>query len=117
MSTRTRRRRSGSTPPTSAVTTRRSGVAATNDADALIALAPDACSYSPIWPSVDELSRLLEAGINVCSTSAFITGSAIPPADLDRLRAAAVRGNSTLFGTGINPGFANLFGLVERADL
>jgi hypothetical protein len=92
---------------------RPSGVAATNDAGALIALAPDACSYNPIWPSVDELTRLLEAGVNVCSTSAFISGSAIPPADLDRLRVAAERGRSTLFGTGVNPGFANLFGLVS----
>jgi 4-hydroxy-tetrahydrodipicolinate reductase len=89
------------------------GIAATADADALIALHPDACSYNPIWPSVDELTRLLEAGINVCSTSAFITGSAIPKSDLDRLRTAAERGNATLFGTGINPGFANLFGLVS----
>ena len=40
---------------------------------------PDACSYNPMWPSVDELTRLLEAGVNVCSTSAFITGSGGPP--------------------------------------
>src|SRR5262249_21347204 len=89
------------------------GVAATADVAALLALRPDACSYNPIWPSVDELTRLLEAGINVCSTSAFITGGAWPPADLERLRAAAERGNATLFGTGVNPGFANLFALVS----
>ncbi len=89
-----------------------SGITATSDADALIALAPDACCYNPIWPSIDELIRLLEAGINVCSTSAFIDGSAIPAPDLERLRAAAEKGNATLFGTGINPGFANFFALV-----
>jgi 4-hydroxy-tetrahydrodipicolinate reductase len=90
-----------------------SGITATADARALLALHPDACSYNPMWPSVDELTRLLEAGVNVCSTSAFITGSAWAAADLDRLRAAAERGNATLFGTGINPGFANLLGLVS----
>ena len=44
------------------------GVTATDDIDALIALRPDACCYNPLWPSIDELVRLLEAGINVCST-------------------------------------------------
>jgi 4-hydroxy-tetrahydrodipicolinate reductase len=89
------------------------GITATGDADSLIALRPDACSYNPVWPSVDELTRLLEAGINVCSTAAFIDGSAFPAPDLVRLRAAAQWGKATLFGTGVNPGFANLFGLVS----
>jgi 4-hydroxy-tetrahydrodipicolinate reductase len=89
------------------------GILATGDADSLIALRPDACSYNPVWPSVDELTRLLEAGINVCSTASFIDGSAFPAPDLVRLRAAADWGQATLFGTGVNPGFANLFGLVS----
>ena len=38
------------------------GVKATNDIDALLALRPDACCYNPLWPSVDELVRLLESG-------------------------------------------------------
>ena len=37
------------------------GVKATNDIDALLALRPDACCYNPLWPSVDELVRLLES--------------------------------------------------------
>jgi len=50
------------------------GIKATNSIDDLIALKPDACCYNPIWPSIDELVRLLEAGINVCSSAAWITG-------------------------------------------
>ena len=50
------------------------GVTATNDIDALIALKPDACCYNPLWPNIDELARLLEAGVNVCSSAAWITG-------------------------------------------
>jgi 2,4-diaminopentanoate dehydrogenase len=42
------------------------GVTATNDIEALIALQPDACCYNPLWPDVDELARLLESGVNVC---------------------------------------------------
>jgi hypothetical protein len=87
------------------------GVLATDDVDALLALHPDACSYNPMWPDVDDLARLLEAGVNVSSTAAWITGQAMGA--VDRLDAAARRGNATMFGTGINPGFANLFALVS----
>ena len=41
------------------------GVTATDDVDALLAARPDACCYSPLWPSIDELERLLAAGVNV----------------------------------------------------
>src|SRR5688572_500402 len=50
------------------------GVLATGDVDALIALNADACCYNPLWPSIDDLCRLLEAGVNVCSSAAWITG-------------------------------------------
>lgn len=97
------------------------GVCATSDIDALLALRPDACSYNPLWPNVDELCRLLAAGVNVCSTAAFITGGRLTGVDRDRLLAAALRGGATMFGSGVNPGFANLFALVssqicERVD-
>src|ERR1700751_1558006 len=50
------------------------GVRATDDIDALLALRPDACCYNPLWPNVDDLVRLLEAGVNFFSTAALITG-------------------------------------------
>ena len=62
------------------------GVTATNDIDALIALKPDACCYNPLWPDVDELVRLLEAGVNVSSSAAWITGGKQTPEDRDRIR-------------------------------
>ena len=40
------------------------GIAATNDVDALLALNPDCVVYNPMWPSVDELVHILEAGVN-----------------------------------------------------
>lgn len=79
------------------------GVTATNDIDALIALRPDACCYNPLWPSVDELVRLLEAGVTVCSSAAWITGGKQTPEDRERIQKACVQGNSTMFGSGTHP--------------
>ena len=97
------------------------GVTATNDIDSLIALKPDACCYNPLWPDIDELVRLLEAGVNVCSSAAWITGGKQSPEDLDRIRKACEKGNSTIFGSGAHPGITNMVGMVlsgacERVD-
>ncbi|MDF2827250.1 MAG: hypothetical protein K0R01_533, partial [Mycobacterium sp.] len=88
------------------------GVTATDDVDALIALGADACCYNPLWPSVDELVRLLEAGVNVCSSAAWITGGKQSPEDLDRIRKACQTGRSTIFGSGAHPGMTNMVGMV-----
>src|SRR5690625_2437051 len=97
------------------------GITATDDIDALLALKPDACCYNPLWPSVDELVRLLEAGINVCSTAAWITGGKQSPQDRKRIEDACAAGNATMFGSGAHPGLTNMVGMVlsgacERVD-
>jgi hypothetical protein len=96
------------------------GLAATDDVDALLALRPDCVVYNPMWPSVDELVRILEAGANVVTTAAFITGANLG-AQRDRLVKACVHGRSSLFGTGVSPGFAELVaatlaGICSRVD-
>jgi hypothetical protein len=88
------------------------GITATNDVDALLALAPDCVSYNPKWPDVDELVRILEAGVDVIATAGFITGHALGEGR-DRILAACEKGQSSIFGSGMNPGFANLLGLVS----
>ncbi len=87
------------------------GVAATNDVDALLALKPDAVVYNPMWIDVDELVRILEAGVNVVASASFITGRNLGP-DRDKLADACQRGGSTLFGSGVSPGFAELLAIV-----
>ena len=87
------------------------GVTATNDVDALLALRPDCIVYNPMWPSIDELVRILGAGVNVVTTAAFINGRRLGPAR-ERLVEACERGGSSLFGTGISPGFVELLGIV-----
>ena len=87
------------------------GVAATNDVDELLGLKPDCVVYNPMWPSTDELVRILAAGVNVVTTAAFINGRRLG-ADRDRLVEACERGSSSLFGTGVSPGFAELVALT-----
>jgi len=88
------------------------GIVATDDVAALLALQPDCVLYNPKWPDVDELVRILEAGVNVVTTAAFITGHALGDGR-DRVIAACELGQSSIFGTGMNPGMANLLGLVS----
>jgi hypothetical protein len=87
------------------------GVAATNDAEALIALNPDIVVYNPMWPSTDEIVHILEGGVNVVTTAAFINGNA-NPADRARILVACEQGRSTIFGTGISPGFVELLAIA-----
>jgi len=87
------------------------GVTATSDVDALLGLRPDCVVYNPMWPSIDELVRILAAGVNVVTTAAFINGRRLG-ADRERLAAACERGRSSLLGTGINPGFVDLLAIV-----
>jgi hypothetical protein len=97
------------------------GITATGDIDALLALGADACCYNPLWPSIDELVRLLESGVNVCSSAAWITGGKQSPEDQEWIRRACAQGGSTIFGSGAHPGMTNLVGMVlsgscERVD-
>ena len=87
------------------------GVTATNDIDALLSLRPDCVVYNPMFADIDELERILSCGINVVTTSEFITGTTLG-AGRDRLVTACERGNATIFGSGINPGFIQLFAIV-----
>jgi hypothetical protein len=87
------------------------GVQATDDVEALLALQPDCVVYNPMFADVDEVVRILGAGINVVTTSEFITGHQLG-AERDRITKACATGGSTIFGSGINPGFIQLFAIV-----
>jgi hypothetical protein len=87
------------------------GVEATNDVDALLALKPDVVVYNPMWFDVDELVRILSAGVNVVASASFITGHNLGE-DRDRITEACKQGGSTMFGSGVSPGFAELLAIV-----
>ena len=92
------------------------GITATDDVDALIALKPDALvHYGPTAAHADAninlISRFLRAGIDVCSTAmtpwVWPTMHLNPPNWIDPITAACADGGASCFTTGIDPGFAN----------
>jgi hypothetical protein len=89
------------------------GVRATGDVAALLALEPDCVVYNALHLDVDEVARILRAGVDVVTTSEFVTGAAAGPAATATLDEAARAGGASLFGAGINPGFAQLIAAVS----
>jgi hypothetical protein len=90
------------------------GLAASADADALIALKPDCVVYAASGPERDALAipnyvKLLSAGINVVTTSTtrLVNPHTYEPAEWrDQLAVAAKEAQVSLYASGIEPGFA-----------
>jgi 2,4-diaminopentanoate dehydrogenase len=96
-------------------------VVATRDEDALVALEADAVVFmdsdrtlsdprvpgTETYAMVDKMCRLLESGKNVVATT--VVGMCHPPlfgpSVYDRIEAACAKGGTTIFTTGIEPGF------------
>jgi hypothetical protein len=91
------------------------GVTATRDIGALLALKPDCVLYAPQFPDVDHMVRILESGCNIVSTAYFMNGRAFGEEGFARIRQAAIKGGTSIYGTGINPGFANVLGLLATS--
>ena len=90
------------------------GVAATNDADALLALDADCVAYmatADLRPgeAVEDLSRILASGKNVVSTSVvpLIHPKTGEKAWVDTLEKACAEGGTSCWTSGIDPGFGN----------
>jgi 4-hydroxy-tetrahydrodipicolinate reductase len=106
------------------------GVAATTDADALLALQPDcivhtAMADNRLPEAIEDLKRFLAAGINVVSSSPVFLqypDGVVPPELTDPIRKAAADGGASLWVNGVDPGFANdwlplvLTSVSERID-
>jgi len=110
----------GSTEPT--------GVIATDDLDALIALRPDCVVYTALgetrpMEAIEQMARFLAAGINVVATSMVWLVAPRHADDWLRtpLERACTEGNSSLYVNGIDPGYSGdtevhaALGLVTRA--
>lgn len=89
------------------------GVTATDDVDALIALKPDCVVYTALgetrpMEAIEQMSTLLAAGINVVGTSMVWL---VTPHQADEwlrlpLQEACAAGNASLYVNGIDPGFS-----------
>jgi 2,4-diaminopentanoate dehydrogenase len=97
------------------------GIVATQDADALLDLDVDCICYtanSDLRPDgvIDDLCRMLASGKNVVNTSyvPLLFPKAAGAGVQDRLQAACLEGGSSLYTSGIDPGFGNA-GLTVHA--
>jgi hypothetical protein len=82
------------------------GIAAVGDLDEVLALGADCVLYMPQATGVDELCRLLGAGVNVVTTR----GDFHHPGSMDlalrtRIEEACARGGASVHSTGSSPGF------------
>jgi len=90
------------------------GVAATNDMSELLAADPDCAVYCAMGDNrlpqaIKDCSRILAAGINVVGSSPVVMQypwTVLPDQYIAPLEEAAQQGNSSLFITGVDPGFA-----------
>jgi hypothetical protein len=85
----------------------RCGVRATHDINALIALGADSVLYTPFMADVSQVLRLLESGLDVISTNLFLNVGGIQGQVKEQLEVACQRGGSSLYITGISPGWIN----------
>jgi 4-hydroxy-tetrahydrodipicolinate reductase len=101
------------------------GVLATGSVDEIVAARPDCVTFHGVWPDMDLYERVLEAGINVVTTADWITGHhrdtnhrhGSGRRESEVLAAACARGGSTFYGTGMNPGLAQILTVVHSADV
>ena len=92
------------------------GILATDSIEQLVALEPDACVYNPLWSTTDDLVRLLENGINVCTTAGWSNGTKLDPSERARVADACERGGSSIYGSGAHPGLTNSVALALTAS-
>jgi len=91
------------------------GIRATSDIDALIALRADSVVYTPLHPDVSELTQLLASGADVISTALFGREGALEGAIAQQLEDACARGGSSMYITGVNPGWVNSMAVALTA--
>ncbi len=105
------------------------GVAATNDADALLASDADCVVYTAtadlrIMEAIEDVCRILRAGKNVVASSivSLVHPDGMGPEIRRKIEDACREGDASFLTNGIDPGFANdvlplvLSGLAERCD-
>lgn len=106
------------------------GVLATNDEAELLAMRPDCVVYTAmaddrLMEAIEDLTRILRAGINVVSSSPVFLQfpeGVIPEELIEPIRRAAAEGGASLWVNGVDPGFANdwlplvLTGVCQRID-
>ncbi len=81
------------------------GVRCTTDKQQILALDADCVNYAPLYFDVDDMCAILRSGKNLVTPVGFAYPPARKPAETARLEAACKEGGSSLFGSGIHPGY------------
>lgn len=96
------------------------GVTATKDKGAIHAMDADCVLYTPLLADLDDICAILASGKNLITPSGYVFLK--DQAVLDRINAACAKGDSTMWASGIHPGFAGdrlaltLSALCQRID-
>jgi hypothetical protein len=91
------------------------GIRASADVGALLALDADCVLYAAQVPELGVLLRLLTGGTDVVCTSTFGRTGGLDAPTQGRLEEACTRGRSSLFITGVNPGWINSIAVAMTA--
>jgi hypothetical protein len=102
----------------------KTGVLATNDEEAIVAMDADCVLFAPsmMTPPIDQVCQLLASGKNVVSPAGPFLPNKWLTDETARVEAACREGNSSFHGCGIHPGFAGdilpitLTRLMNRVD-
>ncbi len=99
---------------------RPTGVRATKDKAAIIAMDADLVLYTPLIVDLDDICAILASGKNLITPSGFVYST--DAVVLGRINAACNKGGSTMWASGIHPGFSGdrlplmLSALCKRID-
>lgn len=85
----------------------RCGVIATSSFSELVALQADCVCYMMLTPDLEHITGFLQSGKTVVTTAGLMHPTAAGEGVEARLQAACEAGNSSLFTTGINPGWVD----------
>ncbi len=104
----------------------KTGILATDDAEALIAMDADCVLFAGLVKDLDLFCRLLRSGKNVVSPAGPFFPTDRYKAEFDQLEAACREGGSSFHGCGVHPGFsgdilpltlARLMNRIDRIDV
>ena len=101
------------------------GVLTTGTVEEIIAAGPDCVTFHGVFPDLDLYEHVLEAGINIVTTADWITGHHRDAnhrhpsghTESEVIEAACRRGASTFYGTGMNPGLAQILTIAHSTDV
>jgi hypothetical protein len=80
------------------------GVKATTDKQAIYAMDADCVLYTPLVVNLDDICDILASGKNLITPSGYVFLK--DKEVLDRINAACAKGDSTMWASGIHPGFS-----------